>query len=81
VNEKLDKLLSEISDLRQEFKVHAAKTDLRLDHYNTSLDKHMKRTEILEKEGHDLWRWKWFIAGGLGVVTVAAQIIIKLMVK
>jgi hypothetical protein len=77
MNEKLDKILSDLSDLRTE----QAVTNERLKHYNGSLDTHIKRTELLEKEVHELWRWKWFVAGGLAVITFSAQIIIKLMVK
>lgn len=77
MNEKLDKILSDLSDLR----TSQAVTNKCLEHYNESLDKHIKRTELLEKEVHDLWRWKWFVAGGLAVITFTAQILIKLMVK
>lgn len=33
-----------------ELKVHASVTNERLKHYNESLDEHIKRTELLEKD-------------------------------
>lgn len=77
MNEKLDKILSDLSDLRTE----QAVTNERLKHYNESLDYHIKRTDTLEQEVHDLHRWRWLIAGGLAVVTFLAQIFIKQWVK
>jgi len=37
-------------DMLTDLKVHAATTNERLQHYNESLDKHIKRTELLEKD-------------------------------
>lgn len=39
-----------IFELLSELKVHAATTNERLSHYNKSLDIHIKRTEMLEKD-------------------------------
>ena len=41
-----DRILEALTDL----KVHAATTNERLQHYNESLDIHIKRTELLEKD-------------------------------
>lgn len=37
-------------EMLSELKVHAATTNERLAHYNASLDDHIKRTNILEKQ-------------------------------
>lgn len=37
-------------EMLSELKVHAATTNERLAHYNDSLDLHIKRTELLEKD-------------------------------
>lgn len=39
-----------IFEMLSELKVHAATTNERLAHYNKSLDTHIKRTEMLEKD-------------------------------
>lgn len=39
-----------IFEVLSELKVHAATTNERLAHYNKSLDIHIKRTEMLEKD-------------------------------
>lgn len=77
MNEKLDKILSDLSDLRTE----QAVTNERLKHYNGSLDTHIKRTELLEKEVHELWKWRWSLAGALTAITLVAQILIKYIGK
>lgn len=58
-----------------------ARIDERLAAYNRSLDEHMKRTSILEKEVHELWRWKFLIAGGLAVIAFAAPLLTKVIFK
>jgi hypothetical protein len=59
--------------------VHLARIDERLEAYNKSLESHIKRTEILEREVHQLWRYKWLVAGGVTVLTIVAQLAIKLI--
>jgi hypothetical protein len=72
-----EKILEKLSEQA----IQLARIDERLKAYNESLDEHIRRTELLEKEVHELWRYKWAVAGGLAVVTFAAQFIIKNLMR
>lgn len=58
-----------------------ARIETRLDIYNDLLKEHIKATHILEKEVHELWRWKFLVAGGLAVIAFFAPIITKVIFK
>lgn len=53
----------------------------RLANYNLQLAEHIKRTALLEKEVHTLWKWKWMVSGAIVVVTFALQILGKALIK
>lgn len=77
MNEKLDRILKEVSDVRKD----QAVTNTRLDHYNELLREHMRRTEISERRLDELYRYKWLAVGAIAVVTFAIQILGKAILK
>lgn len=60
---------------------HQAVTNERLANYNFQLTEHIKRTALLEKEVHTLWKWKWMVSGAIVVATFVLQILGKALIK
>jgi hypothetical protein len=58
-----------IYEMLSELKVHAATTNERLDHYNKSLDFHIKRSDMLEEQVDELYKLKYYAMGAMAVVT------------
>ena len=75
MNEKLDRIIEELSKL----KTAQAVANAHLEFYNKQLKEHIKRTELLEKEMHTLWKWKWTVAGGVTVAAIVGQYLLKLV--
>lgn len=63
VEEKLD-----------EHTILLTKVDTHLEVYNDHLREHMRRSDALEKQVDELYKWKYYLVGALAIVTTMATL-------
>lgn len=51
--------------------------DYRLDTYNTHLEEHMRRSDALETKVDELYKWKYYVMGAIGVFIFLSQLLVK----
>jgi hypothetical protein len=73
----LDKIIEELQDIR----VEQAKQGIRLDTYNSQLETHMKRSDALEAKVDELYKFKYYVVGGLAIITSLLTVGLDLLRK
>lgn len=58
-----------------------AKIDGRLDVYNAHLEEHMRRSDALEQKVDELYKFKYYVVGGLALASLLISIIVQLLGK
>ena len=64
--DRLDRVLDELMELKAE----QARQGVRLDTYNEQLNEHMRRSDNLEQQVSELYKWKYYVAGAVAFVTI-----------
>ena len=54
-----------------------AKINGRLDVYNVHLEEHMRRSDALETKVDELYKWKYYVMGAIGVFIFLSQLLVK----
>jgi hypothetical protein len=73
VEDKLDRIDSKL----EEHLLALARVDFHMGVYNDQLREHMRRSDALEKQVSELYKWKYYIAGALAVVAIVAAFVIE----
>lgn len=69
----------DVLDILSDIKVEQAKQGVRLDTYNEQLKDHMKRSDSLEKQVDELYKWKYYVAGAIALTTIIGASVIQLI--
>lgn len=56
-----------------------AKIDGRLDVYNAHLEEHMRRSDALEEKVDELYKFKYYVVGGLALASLLATLAVQLV--
>jgi hypothetical protein len=78
--EQLDRLeakIDKILDMQNEHAILLAKHGMLHEKNADELHVHIKRTAALEKEIHQLWKYKFMVAGIITAVSIMAPLILK----
>lgn len=66
-----------IFELLSELKAHAGVTNERLNTYNGQLKEHMRRSDALETKVDELYKWKYYVMGAVGIFIFLSQMLVK----
>lgn len=69
----------DVIELLSDIKVEQAKQGVRLDTYNEQLKDHMKRSDSLEKQVDELYKWKYYVAGAVALISVIGTVALQLI--
>lgn len=69
----------DIIEILSDIKVEQAKQGVRLDTYNEQLKDHMKRSDSLEKQVDELYKWKYYVAGAVALISVIGTVALQLI--
>lgn len=69
----------DVLELLSDIKVEQAKQGVRLDTYNEQLKDHMKRSDSLEKQVDELYKWKYYVAGAVALISVIGTVALQLI--
>jgi hypothetical protein len=69
----------DVLELLSDIKVEQAKQGVRLDTYNEHLKDHMKRSDNLEKQVAELYKWKSYMAGALALTSIMGAVVLQLI--
>jgi len=78
--EQLDRLevkIDKLTDMQNEQSIMLAKHGMLHKKNTDDLHVHIKRTAALEKEVHQLWKYKFMVAGIITTVSVLAPLLLK----
>jgi hypothetical protein len=57
------------------------KIDGRLDVYNAHLEEHMRRSDALEEKVDELYKFKYYVVGGLALASLLISIAVQILKK
>ena len=77
MNPKEDLLLEELLEIKAEL----ARQGVRLDTYNEQLKEHMRRSDALESQVDELYKFKYIVAGIVTAASAATAFLLELLRK
>lgn len=69
----------DVLELLSDIKVEQAKQGVRLDTYNDQLKDHMKRSDSLEKQVDELYKWKYYVAGAIALISLIGTAALQIL--
>lgn len=78
-NDRLESKIDRVLDVQNEHSVVLARHGVLHEKNAEELQVHIRRTDLLTNEVHQLWKFKFLVAGVITAVSVIAPILLKIL--